>query len=268
MGENNKTYKCIEKLMSFGCSFTEGGGLHNPKYFTWLVKYHPEKLENYTQSEFYQTYYTDKSYPALLANLLGCSYENHGLGCSSNELIIKTLHEKTSAIVDGSKTLITIQPTFLHRMHVYDALNNEHLRFNNMGIPQGNFVKDIPSMEYNEMYIKYFFDDIYELNKLVNNLFAIIDSLTSKNFLVLLVPYEGALSLKFSFLDSRYLCNEFISEDKTQTYTFIAELLHQNKLCLKDLYDIQWNDSHANEQGHEQIAKSIYKHLRKHYNEN
>ena len=258
----------IEKVMSFGCSFTEGGGMHNPIYFSWLVKYHPGKLENYTQSEFYQTYYTDKSYPALLANLLGCSYENHGLGCSSNELIIKTLHEKTSAIVDGSKTLITIQPTFLHRMHVYDTLNNEHLRFNNMGIPQGNFVKDIPSMEYNEMYIKYFFDDIYELNKLVNNLFAIIDSLTSKNFLVLLVPYEGALSLKFSFLDSRYLCNEFISEDKTQTYTYIAELLHQNKLRLGDLNGIKFNDSHANEQGHEQIAKSIYKHLRKHYNEN
>jgi hypothetical protein len=135
-------------------------------------------------------------------------------------------------------------------------------------MPLGNFYKDIPSREYHEMYIKYFFDEIYELNKLVNNLFTIVDSLTSKNFLVLLIPYEGALSLKFSFLDSKYICNEFISEDKTQTYTFIAELLHMNKLEIKNLNGIQFNDSHANEQGHIQIAKSIYKHLMKYYNEN
>ena len=258
----------INKIISFGCSFTEGGGMHNPIYFSWLKKHHPEKIKNYTEQEFYQTYYTDKSYTAMLANLLGCSYENHGRGCSSNELMIDTIHRKTSRILNGSNILVTIQPTFLHRLHVYDALNNEHLRFNNMGIPQGNFHKDIPSMEYNEMYIKYFFDDIYELNKLVNNLFAIIDSLISKNFLILLIPYESSLSLKYSFLKSKYICNEFMNVDETKIYTCIAELLHQSKLRLKDLDEIQWNDSHANEQGHYQIAKSIYKHLMKYYNEN
>lgn len=268
MNEQNVKNPPIEKVMSFGCSYTEGGGMHNPKYFSWLEKYHPEKLKNYTETEFYETYYTDKSYPALLAKLLGCSYENHGQGCSSNELIIKTLHEKTSSIGNGDRILITIQPTFLHRLHVYDSLNNEHLRFNLVGIPQGNFYKDIPSMEYHEMYIKYFYDNIYELNKLLNNLFTIVDSLTSKNFLVLLVPYEMPMDLKFNFLKSKYICNEFINIDETKIYTCIAELLYQSKLCLKDLDGIQWNDSHANEQGHEQIAKSIYKHLMKYYNEN
>jgi len=268
MNEQNVKNPPIEKVMSFGCSFTEGGGMHQPMYLSWLKKYHPEKLKNYTDFEFYESYYTDKSYPAVLAKLLGCSYENFGLGCSSNELIINTLYEKTSATVDGSKTLITIQPTFLHRLHVYDSLNNAHLRFNLVGTPQGNFYKDIPSMEYHDMYLKYFFNEIYELNKLVNNLFTIVDSLTSKNFLVLLVPYEGSLDLKFSFLDSKYLCNKFISEDETQTYTFIADLLYQNKLRLRDLNGIQFNDIHANEQGHIQIAKSIYKHLMKYYNEN
>ena len=161
MSEQHTKLNTIEKVMSFGCSFTEGGGMHNPKYLSWLKKHHPEKLINYTELEFYQSYYTDKSYPAVLAKLLGCSYKNFGVGCSSNELIIKTLHEKTSATVDGSKTLITIQPTFLHRLHVYDSLNDEHLRFNLVGIPQGNFCKDIPSMEYHDMYLKYFFNNPY-----------------------------------------------------------------------------------------------------------
>ena len=268
MSKHHITFNTIEKIMSFGCSFTEGIGMHCSKYFSWLEKYHPEKLKNYTEFEFYQRYYIDKSYPALLANLLGCSYENHGIGCSSNELIIKTLHEKTSSVLDGSKILITIQPTFMHRMHVYDSLNNEHLRFNNLYTPQGNLYKDIPSNEYYEMYLKYFFNDIYELNKLVNYLFTIIDSLTSKNFTVLILPYQNPMQLKYSFLKSKYVCNEFLNVEETKTYTSIFDLLEISKLCLKDLHNIQWDDSHANETGHEQIAKSIYKHLKKYYNEN
>ena len=118
------------------------------------------------------------------------------------------------------------------------------------------------------MYLKYFFNDIYELTKLVNNLFAIIDSLTSRNFIVLILPYQNPMQLKYSFLKSKYVCKEFLNVEETKMYTSIFDLLEISKLCLKDLHDIQWDDSHANETGHEQIAKSIYKHLKKYYNEN
>lgn len=265
---HNKYNFKINKIISFGCSFTQGGGMQNPIYFSWLKKHHPEKLKNYTEQEFYQTYYTDKSYTAMLANLLGCSYENHGRGCSSNELMIDTIHRKTSRILDGSNILVTIQPTFLHRMHVYDSINHEHILFNTPGaITHHEFDDDIPAIEYNSMYLKYFYDDIYELNKYLNSLYTIMDSLLSRNFFVVVVPYISQMGFYYSFLKSMHFCTEFYNVDETQKFSSMAELLYESQLCLKDLPEIHWDDCHANEQGHIQIAKSLLRHIQKYYHE-
>lgn len=259
----------IKKIMSFGCSFTMGGGLNDTRYLQWLKLYHPEKLEGYSDEDFYKTYYTDASYPSRLAKFLGCGHENFGIGCSSNELIFKTLNQKTSAIADGNGILITIQPTFLHRKHVYDSINQDNIMFNGPSdsdyTPHGNFFPDIPSKEYNNMYLKYFYDHIYELNKYLYNLYAIVDSLVLKNFSVLVVPYENPLDFKYSFLKSKHICTEFTNVDSKIIYNSMHDLIRQSGVCIKDLPNILWEDCHANEQGHEMIAESLYNHIIKHH---
>ena len=259
----------IKKIMSFGCSFTMGGGLNDTRYLQWLKLYHPEKLEGYSDEDFYKTYYTDASYPSRLAKFLGCGHENFAIGCSSNELIFKTLNQKTSAIADGNGILITIQPTFLHRKHVYDGLNQGNIMFNGPSesdhTPHGNFFPDIHRKEYNNMYLKYFYDHIYELNKYLYNLYAIVDSLVLKNFSVIIVPYENPNNFKYLFLDSKQVCTEFVHVGKMIIYNSIQNLLIDSNLCIKDLPNMKWKDYHANEQGHEIIAESLYNHIIKHH---
>ncbi len=257
--------------MSFGCSFTMGGGINDNRYLQWLKIYNPEKLKNYTDEEFFANYYTDVSYPSRLAKFLNCDYENFGIGCASNELIINTLHQKTSAVTYGSGTLITIQPTFLHRKHVYDSINYCHLMFNGPAdergfTPHGIFKKDIPSSEYNNLYLKYFYDPIYELNNYLNSLHAILDSLILRNFSVLVVPYENPNSLGFSFLKSKHICTEFTNVDSMIIYNSMHDLIKESGACIKDLPNMLWEDCHAHEHGHEMIAESLYNHLISHYN--
>ena len=261
----------IKKIMSFGCSFTMGGGINDNRYLQWLKIYNPEKLKNYTDEEFFANYYTDVSYPSRLAKFLNCDYENFGIGCASNELIINTLHQKTSAVTDGSGTLITIQPTFLHRKHVYDSINLQHILCNGLAAEEdykfySMLKKDIPIKEYNNMYLKYFYDHIYELNKYLYNLYAIIDSLVLKNFSVLVVPYENPNLFQYSFLKSKHICTEFTNVDSKIIYNSMHDLIIQSGDCMKDLPNISWDDGHANEHGHEMIAESLYNHLISHYN--
>lgn len=273
----------IKNIMSFGCSFTWGSGLNDKRYLDWLKKYNPEKLKGYSDEDFYKTYYAEASYTGRLAKFLNCDYENFSIPGGANELIFNTLHQKTSAVSDGTGTLIIIQPTFLHRKHVYDSINHCELMFNGLSDEDATtpyilsavyskvsyreqLLKDIPSREYNNLYIKYFFDPIYELNNYLNNLHAILDSLILRNFSVLVVPYENPNSLGFSFLKSKHICTEFTNVDSMIICNSMHDLIRQSGACIKDLPNILWEDGHANEHGHEMIAESLYNHLISHYN--
>ena len=78
--------KVYKKLLSFGCSFTEGGGLNAPVYHRFLrgedVSDHNSSYFNTARSKMetmlpeHIEYATYHSYPGYLSRILNCDFLN------------------------------------------------------------------------------------------------------------------------------------------------------------------------------------------------
>ena len=105
--------KQYKKIYSFGCSFTEGGGLNNQNFHRYLngdnnYSSVPESvLPEHTE---YASYH---SYPRYLSRLLNCEVENYGTSRAANELIFNMAYDKISSLRDTENILVTIQTTLL-----------------------------------------------------------------------------------------------------------------------------------------------------------
>lgn len=123
--------KKYKNLLSFGCSFTYGGGLNSPQYHAFLTNtktddiYPTLELENYAQHH---------SFPGYLSRLLECPFINYGVGSGANEMIYETIYDTCSSINfdDAKSTLVTIQTSVLSRMYVFDSLNKIAHTINNL----------------------------------------------------------------------------------------------------------------------------------------
>jgi len=237
-----KTYK---KILSFGCSFTEGGGLNAPFYHRYISSNLANN--NLELKDAYKEYMYNNAYPAYLARNFNCNSENLGISRASNGLILKTLYEKTQNIENGSDLLVTVQTTLLSRIMVYDNEAKKFLTINNFdGIL--NYVK-----EYYKTYLRYFYNREIEYKKLLQNIDVYTKYLQSKNIDVVWLMYEAEDSLKSS--------KTVLTFDGTDLAQFIAN----QKLRLLDLPNFPVNDTHFSVEGHKVIANRIIEHLESKY---
>lgn len=237
--------KQYNKILSFGCSFTEGGGLNSPAYHNYLQGI-TRKGDNDVKPEYIE-YMNANAYPAQLAKILDCEFENYGTSRSSNGLIFKKLYERTSDIQDGTNTLVTIQTTLLSRIMLYLDKEDEFITMNNFdGLPNS-------VAKYYETYLREFFNRSVEFKKLIQNIDVYTAYLRSKNFDVVWMMYETVDSVSES--------STMLSFDGRNLSEFIGE----NKLRLADLPDFPVNDTHFSVEGNGVVAERIVKHLEKYY---
>lgn len=237
--------KKYKKILSFGCSFTEGGGLNSPIYHNYLNGI--INKNDTTPSQEHNEYATANAYPAQLANMLGCEFNNCATSRSSNGLILKTLYEQTCNIEDGSDILITVQTTLLSRIMLYLDKSKEFLTMNNFE----NLSKE--AREYYKLYLKNFFNEDIEFKKLMQSKDVYTAYLQKKNFDVVWLMYDTD--------NTDIQSTTTLMFDNTDLSQFIAK----ERLRISDLKDFPVNDTHFSVEGHCVIADRIFKHLEKNY---
>lgn len=227
--------------MSFGCSFTEGGGLNSPSHHFYLNS-------NYTNNtEFLNWYMTENSYPAQLANLMDCSYENFGISRGANELIFKMLYENTKNT--SSDVLITVQTSILSRILLYSLDTDKFETVNGLEHNPSQSITD-----YYEMYVKYFFNRNIEYQKLLQSIEVYTEYFKNRNVDIVWIIGESD--------------NGFV---KTSKYivSFENKDLHNYadnyKLRLRHLPNYPTDDSHFSENGNKIIAEKILEHLKEYH---
>jgi hypothetical protein len=234
--------KQYKKLYSFGCSFTEGGGLNNPNIRRILDKDPTREYDRYELSQLMN----QESYPGCLSRLLNCDYENFGTSQAGNELIFNTVYETVSGLNDTTDILVTIQPSILSRVLLQIPDEKRQLSLNGVNDVSGSI------RQYYELYIGLFFNREYAFKKLLQDIDILTAWLTNKDIDVLWMPYD---------ID-RNVCpteRHFVDFDCMS----LGEYSSVNKLLLSDIKGI--TDRHFSPMGNEVIANKIYQHLEKNY---
>lgn len=238
--------KQYKKIYSFGCSFTEGGGLNNQNFHRYLAGNNslsdiPEEvLPEHSQ---YATYH---SYSGYLSRLLNCDLENYGTSRAANELILNMAYDKISKLDDTENILVTIQTSILSRVLLQLPHENTYTTLN-------NFVNiDGSKKTYYELYFCEFFDFKYAIKKLLQEIEVYNAWFKQKNVDVVWLLYEADINS----IPSK---NNIVDFDGLDLMRFVDK----NKLAITDLPKFPYKDNHFSPKGNEIIAGKIFEHLKK-----
>ena len=239
--------KQYNKIYSFGCSFTEGGGMNNRNFHRYLnndTNY--SKIPEGVLPE-HQEYANYHSFPGYLSRLLNCEAENYGTSRASNELIINMAYDKISSLENTDNILVTIQTSILSRILL-------QLPHENKSITVNNFVNIEGSVKtYYELYVCEFFDAHYAYKKLLQEIEAYTAWFKQKNVDVIWLLYEADLK---DIPTNKPHIAEFDNLD-------LMRFSKNNKLTITDLPKFPYDDAHFSPKGHEIIANKIFEHLKK-----
>jgi hypothetical protein len=228
--------KKYDLLLSFGCSFTEGGGLDN-------IAYHEYLKSGITSALDRKLYATKHSYPSYLAQLLGCDFKNFGTSAAGNEYILRNAYEESSGHYD-KKLLVTVQTSVLSRMLLTSANDNTEWNINN---PDG---KPDAVAKYYTMYIEHFFNEHKEYDKLVRNTDLLRAWFKSEDIDFVFIGWESVGGLPPWFMN-------FPAQLGT-----LGNFSSKEKILIADLPNIPFNDRHFTEQGNQRVADLIFSHIK------
>lgn len=256
----------FKKILAFGCSYTEGGGLHNSRYLLerYNQGYKPIKdnfsCEKETEdSQLATEYATQYSYPGQLGSMLNIPFENFGLSCNNNENIIRTARRKTYT-QSGNNILVIIQCTLLQRRAVFDRERQELLTFNGIeSYPSklGDCREEM--LNYYKNYLIYEHDENYELAKLFEDLNGLIYELESRGYTTVIVNAieETPRIWQFYPYDQRHL---HLLVDGYPTS--LQHWMRENRYRIQDRPGtIVDTDNHATEETNKIIAEKILDNL-------
>jgi len=233
--------KHYDTLLSFGCSFTEGGGLNDPRYHQYI--------QSNIANEHLDQYMLDHSYPSYLAKLLDCEFVNYGVSCAGNEFILKSVYDQCKNIDSTKSILITVQTSILSRMMLTSA-DDKNISYNiNSDQQYLQYIGD-----YYRTYIQRFYNQYREFDKLIMNVDLLQTWLKTKNIDFVFIAWESV-----GDVPHEYFCHSGINNGSFSKFTELKKQL------ISDLPNIPYVDMHATEQGNELIAREIFNYLRKKY---
>ena len=236
--------KQYKKLYSFGCSFTEGGGLNNQNFHRYLRGENDySKTPEPVLSE-HAEYALQNSYPGYLSKILKCDFENHGTSCAGNEFIINKAYDTINGLENTNDILVTIQTSILSRMLLQMPMEKTFMNINNLNSIDGN-VKT-----FFKLYITDFFDYEYASKKLVQQIDILPSWFESKNVDVLWLLYD--MDVKHVQLKKHIVPFDNLS---------LGNYAFKNKLTITDLPDFPYKDSHFSPAGNKHIADVIHNHI-------
>lgn len=242
-------------LIVNGCSFSEGGGLNNPKIYEFLTNnpYDRKKTEIFMFNE---------SYGKKLSNLLNCECVNISKSAASNNLIIQSSYDEVKKY-KNKKILLINQLTYSTRLGFevnkkyysynglvgkvfYDVINNELVNRN---------ASEIKNDKFDEYYKKYLLD-IYDEDFYSKTLFSQMDMFNSwcennnvENYWIYWHDFSNIKSEKKIIT----MPDELSMDDWSNKYKF--KLQHIKNIPIEDM--------HLSIEGHNQVSKIIYNSINK-----
>jgi hypothetical protein len=226
----------FKKVVSFGCSFS-----------CWR--------------QGFNTGYVDE-----IANRLNVPFQNYSLPGNSNDDIIFEFNTQLSGN-DLSNSLILFQTTFLTRLSYYETKLARLLTFqlpvnNNNNIVANNAGSNFTLFGGNENpatyldawdeksdtylnYIKYFYSDVYEYKRLLNQLYHIKNTIEKMNSKVI-----------FIYFDSFETSHPFLSE--MNFVRFENNTLNCSKWAKDNNLTFSETDLHLSEKGNIVLADYIF----------
>jgi hypothetical protein len=248
--------KQYKTLYSFGCSFTEGGGLNSRNYHNYLNNIHEVNNELSGLLPEHIEYANYHSFPGYLSRFLQCNFHNFGKSRASNTYIFKTAYECISKLSDLESTLITIQTSNLNRILIRSFDLQQEYNINNF---DNKFIEDkdvrTDADEFYKLFVTRFFDEQYEFKKLCRNIDIFSGFCKSKNLDVVFLLYNTPIH----YHDRFYHKNLLTVDD----YKDVFKFAYDKKLLIKDLPNCKYNDPHLSPKGNEEVAKLIIDHLNK-----
>lgn len=231
-------------LLSFGCSFTEGGGLNAKEYHKYIksnIDIQDQKVLN--------LYALNHSYPFYLSKLLGCDFINFGISRGSNEYIFSKVYKECLKYLD-KKILVTVQTSILSRMLLHSA-DDDNFEYN-VNSYETNFSK---INSYYKMYLKHFYNEKKEFNKLIMMADLLQAWLKAKGidfvFIAWDIPHGESPKEHFLLFPGPNGSGNNFGD--------------QEKILISHLPGITFMDRHLSEKGNECVAKIIYDYIRKTY---
>lgn len=241
------------KLYANGCSFTWGGelfkNLHDVNVF-------PPALmdENYDSPENLRR--LEITWPKKLSDLMKCDeFHNHGMGCGSNERIVrKTLEFFTNKInqgIDVSDYLVVIQWTESSRFEFFDSISKSW----------GIVKHDVVAIENTRPIKDYEFEELFTNFKYNNNMYW-----ASKLFasIVCLGSFFKQHKIKhvFTMVNCPYTLvgfNEYQLKYCNDNFTWYNNDITNSGIDNMTVERV--SSGHPSEVGHIQIADHLYKFL-------
>lgn len=256
----------FKKILTFGCSYTEGGGVMEYKYLRERFnegyapvreKFATEKSIEYKglDLEYARLY----SYPGWLGTLLNIPVENYGLSCNNNENIIRTARRKTYT-QSGNNILVVIQCTLLQRRAIFDRERQELLTFNGIeSYPRKIGECREEMLNYYKDYLILEHDENYELAKLFEDLNGLIYELESRGYTTVILNAIEETPRIWSFYpyDERHL-HLYVDGYPTS----LQHWMRVNRYRIQDRPGTSVTpDNHATEETNKIIAEKIIDNL-------
>lgn len=250
--------------MSFGCSFTQGGGLNSQKFHAavnnrdWnnddIMKFYghfeeilPEHME----------YSNTHSFPGYLSKILNCDFINFAKSGASNDLIFKRAFEEAEKIENPQEVLLTVQASFFNRIHLQIPSIETDVNINTLDtIPhilpyRHSHICDYIH-QYYSLYLGYFYDEKYEYEKLRRNIELFSAYCREKNLDVVFLLYEDPQYEKR--IDNSNLVD-------LGGYKDLSDLSYRGELTITHYTQGRFHDLHFSPEGNKKIAMLISDHL-------
>ena len=246
-------------LVGNGCSFTEGGGLNNPKIFEFYTK---ERQVGNNNDIFMQ----ENNWVVYLGNKMKLPYYNLSVSASSNDYVIERAYDFCKDNL-GKSILIINQLTIPERLSI--VKNKKRITYNGAGkVIDETFY---PNLDDDiDVYYKSFISEVFDYESYWKDLSMKIDLFDSwceekliKNYWMSWEPIP-IKSDKILDFNTKY--------DKSDKYIGKVDNIDVNsvriwsrnqkdKLFLDEVPNIPVKDGHLSIKGHKVITNKLYKTL-------
>lgn len=243
----------MNKVVSFGSSFTEGGGLYfKDVHRLYKGAYNLDNFRNYT-------------FGGLLAKKLNVPFLNFGKCGAGFDTIFRKFWDYYNNN-DCSDTLFLIEiPGSWYRLEGYSKEFQEHLLINITSLEQAenielhiakDYVVDEESLKYKHLQknAKNYLNEWYDIVKLKDNyenlIFTFLSFLQQKKINFIFLPFVQDV-LFFNKLKKHIDIKKYCVEDKD-----LMEWIIDNENSIR--HEVGYDDGHLGFYGHEKLSQKIY----------
>jgi hypothetical protein len=237
----------------FGCSFTEGGGLDDAKYYNF--KNNTNLQQSGKDLDIIRNWRDEHRYSNLISKKLDTPIKNYAEGANSNENIFNKLFEIINLESTEKNDIFIVQLTIPMRRYYWYEPENRFFNINAIHEFEWPYRNENKMMALNvmyKMYLEYSYNEKYENQKILNNIDLFNEYSKNKGIKIFWTPWTNLGN--YQSIKNKNII--FFDEDSMGTY------IDKNNLTIKNDNNVGLMDMHKSIYGHEVVANKIVEYLK------